>query len=384
MSKTAKTMLSKKNNIAGKKFGMLTAVKKTRKSDDGAKWYWLCKCDCGNEKEVATGDLKNFLITNCGCKRRKKRYKNEIMNELFDIYNDHGELSLKELLSLYNYSYHTLRNHFQTSDMDKIWKTIKNMNEKFKTEPAPKKEGKKNRKSENKKRKVVKRKRKEKGTSQTGHNNIYLRENGKFSVQVPQKKHLIYIGIFDTIEKAVEARNMAWSVIDKEKDSPKSPSNVLNLTGKKFGRLKVIMRAGTTDKGNSLWFCKCKCDNVGIYYGTGLKNGSITSCGCGKQGQIDNAKHALNTKHTVDGVQVPLITKKVRSDSDTGYKGVTRRKARKGRKERYEAYIRVDGKRIHLGSSTDINEAIQMRKDGEKKYYGEIIKKYDERMNKSE
>jgi hypothetical protein len=159
-----------------------------------------------------------------------------------------------------------------------------------------------------------------------------------------------------------------------------SPKNTLNLIGQRFGKLLVIERAGSTEKGNSLWLCRCECGNEKVYAGTWLKNGSITSCGCGKQEQIDNAKKMLSTKHTIDNVQVPLVTKKVRTDSTTGHKGIVR-KIKRG-KERFEAYITVDKKRKYIGSSTDINKAIELRKEAEQKYYGDVIKKYNERMDK--
>lgn len=51
-------------DLTNKKFEKLTAIKKlpSRKG----KTYWLCRCDCGVEKEVQTGHLTHGLITSCG------------------------------------------------------------------------------------------------------------------------------------------------------------------------------------------------------------------------------------------------------------------------------------------------------------------------------
>jgi hypothetical protein len=37
-------------DITNQKFGKLTAIK--RAESKSGKTYWLCKCDCGNEKVV--------------------------------------------------------------------------------------------------------------------------------------------------------------------------------------------------------------------------------------------------------------------------------------------------------------------------------------------
>lgn len=52
-------------DITGNRYGRLTVVKRTE--NRGNKPYWLCKCDCGNEKVVRADSLKNGAIKSCGC-----------------------------------------------------------------------------------------------------------------------------------------------------------------------------------------------------------------------------------------------------------------------------------------------------------------------------
>ena len=61
-------------DIKGQKFGNLTAIKPTRKTK--TQRYWLFKCDCGDEKEIPLGSIesKKHPTTSCGCKT-KKHYK---------------------------------------------------------------------------------------------------------------------------------------------------------------------------------------------------------------------------------------------------------------------------------------------------------------------
>ena len=52
-------------HLENQKFGMLTAIKYLGKSK------WLCRCDCGNMKEVQTGHLISGHTTSCGCRHKK-------------------------------------------------------------------------------------------------------------------------------------------------------------------------------------------------------------------------------------------------------------------------------------------------------------------------
>ena len=56
--------------------------------------------------------------------------------------------------------------------------------------------------------------------------------------------------------------------------------NRLALEGQLFGRLKVEAFAGLGKGKNSLWLCRCECGTCKVVYGTHLRSGSTTSCGC--------------------------------------------------------------------------------------------------------
>jgi hypothetical protein len=53
-------------NLVGKEFGYLTVIEKTDKRKNGGV-VWLCKCKCGNFKEVTTSDLNAGRVKSCGC-----------------------------------------------------------------------------------------------------------------------------------------------------------------------------------------------------------------------------------------------------------------------------------------------------------------------------
>lgn len=54
------------DNLKNKKFGLLTALYPT-KTKDGTHMYWICQCDCGKQKEIASNHLKSGSVQSCGC-----------------------------------------------------------------------------------------------------------------------------------------------------------------------------------------------------------------------------------------------------------------------------------------------------------------------------
>ena len=70
-----------------------------------------------------------------------------------------------------------------------------------------------------------------------------------------------------------------------------------NLTGLKFGKLTVIELDSSYTKKHKKWFCECDCGNFTSVFGTNLKQGVTTSCGC--QSSRNNARELVkvNTTH---------------------------------------------------------------------------------------
>ena len=59
----------KPDNLIGQRFGLLTVIER-RPSKNGHS-NWLCKCDCGTEKEILGTNLKTGKIVSCGCYHKK-------------------------------------------------------------------------------------------------------------------------------------------------------------------------------------------------------------------------------------------------------------------------------------------------------------------------
>lgn len=56
-------------------------------------------------------------------------------------------------------------------------------------------------------------------------------------------------------------------------------SNVIDLTGQRFGRLIVLKRVNRND-GKTWWECRCECGNIKSVLGHQLREGKCKSCGC--------------------------------------------------------------------------------------------------------
>ena len=67
-------------DIAGKRYGKLVAVRFSHIKN--GRTYWLCKCDCGNEKAIRSDYLP--MIQSCGCVKKEQDKKN------LHIVNNHG------------------------------------------------------------------------------------------------------------------------------------------------------------------------------------------------------------------------------------------------------------------------------------------------------
>lgn len=65
-------MPARKSDLTGQRFGRWIVVRYSH--SNGA--HWLCRCDCGTEKTVAGGSLRNGSSKSCGCFARELQIGN--------------------------------------------------------------------------------------------------------------------------------------------------------------------------------------------------------------------------------------------------------------------------------------------------------------------
>ncbi|MBR1454666.1 MAG: hypothetical protein IJ593_08520 [Lachnospiraceae bacterium] len=99
-------------NLAGQRFGKLTAT-----SYFGNK-SWVCKCDCGNTKIVASANLKNGSTVSCGCinHRYTKSELIELSDKYYAKYNERPTVS--GLAEFCGVTYGVMRYHLEKFDLN--------------------------------------------------------------------------------------------------------------------------------------------------------------------------------------------------------------------------------------------------------------------------
>ncbi|MGU1083844.1 hypothetical protein ACSEN7_26860 [Pseudomonas aeruginosa] len=69
-------------------------------------------------------------------------------------------------------------------------------------------------------------------------------------------------------------------------------SQLIDLSGREFGLLTVLDKAGRDGTGKTLWRCECRCGQITFATGLNLRSGNTKSCGCLKRRTgSDNPKY---------------------------------------------------------------------------------------------
>lgn len=68
-------------DLAGEKFGKLTVIK--RVPSNNGRTYWLCRCECGNNKVIESYHLQHHEYISCGCIKKPNPKKINMVNKVF-------------------------------------------------------------------------------------------------------------------------------------------------------------------------------------------------------------------------------------------------------------------------------------------------------------
>lgn len=77
-------------DITDQRYGTWIALRRTQKR--GHLWCWLCRCDCGVEREIPIGDLRYGSSRNCGCRRLRGRHGAARRGKQTRAYNSWGAM----------------------------------------------------------------------------------------------------------------------------------------------------------------------------------------------------------------------------------------------------------------------------------------------------
>lgn len=147
-----------------------------------------------------------------------------------------------------------------------------------------------------------------------------------------------------------------------------------DLTGKVFGSLSVAKKE--IKDGKTYYYCLCR-----LCGRTVLKRADVipqlVSCGCDKK---ENRIQALKENVFIDGTQPSKIKldKKPTKANKSGIIGVYWDKSR----GKWKADIKFKSKKYNLGRFEFIEDAIEARKEAEKRIFGDFIEWYESQKSK--
>ncbi|WP_057777747.1 AP2 domain-containing protein [Paucilactobacillus vaccinostercus] len=140
-------------------------------------------------------------------------------------------------------------------------------------------------------------------------------------------------------------------------------SKVIDLTGKRFGKLVVVGRETNWPANGTFWKCQCDCGTSRIVNGWKLRTGETVSCGCSRRKKARDRAMNPNSKFrkmslekmnqdSVDGTRLKQLSMRV-SQHSSKYKGVSFHKS----SGMWTACIKFQQHKRHLGTFSTEQEA---------------------------
>ncbi len=327
-------MGNRQNDLAGKRFGRLLAIKPTSERQNGYV-VWRCQCDCGNEILASSRSLKNGWITDCGCSR-KCRKGADLTGQRFGRL-----LVLKE-------------EEERGEDGQVRWLCQCDCGSQAVTTTGQLRAGYR------------------KSCGCLGRPPLKSWVGRRFgSLQVVsyagkwKGKHHWHCkcncGCGRELDVSQSALWQGHTKSCKSLDWNKVPE----LVGQHFGDLTVVSYEGKKN-GRHYWRCRCKCGKETVVSQSNLKNGHTLSCG--------HRSTPLNTKHFVDGTCIENIrSRKISVNNTSGVRGVYKRK----QSGKWQAQITFQGKTRYLGSYEKLEDAARARAAGEE-LFDKFLERYDQ------
>ena len=150
-----------------------------------------------------------------------------------------------------------------------------------------------------------------------------------------------------------------------------------DLTGQVFGKLTVIRKSDQKRKRGKqmypVWECRCECGETVYRMSGSLKNDKERMClKCQRNA---NAEIMTQSAGFVGGTQLSKIQDmKVNAANTSGTRGVYWHK----KQNKWYVRIQFQGKQMHLGTYSNYEEAVKVRRRAEEEIFGQFLSNQDE------
>ena len=99
-------------DLSKEKFGRLQPLYPTNKRQNKS-IVWMCRCDCGNEKEIPAYVMTGGRVKSCGCLKKETDRHRQFLMKAWDINSKKIKSILKDILRFnIKDKYHILVIHF--------------------------------------------------------------------------------------------------------------------------------------------------------------------------------------------------------------------------------------------------------------------------------
>lgn len=159
---------------------------------------------------------------------------------------------------------------------------------------------------------------------------------------------------------------------------------LIDLTGRRFGRLTVIEKTERRDGSAVVWRCRCDCGKVVDVSARHLLHSGTVSCGCNRRERsLENLSGPIEGKlGQISWTNVSLLRiTKAQVNNKSGYRGVSWQKNRHGGGT-WIAVIYFKGTRYGLGSYATPKEASEAYLTAKEHIHGAFVAWYEEYVEK--
>ena len=149
-------------------------------------------------------------------------------------------------------------------------------------------------------------------------------------------------------------------------------SRIIDITGKRFGRLVAIEPTDKRQGGYIVWKCKCDCGNISYVTTHNLLSGNTKSCSCLQKEISSKLIKSHKEKYQKarglhDGTADSALNSKLSKNNNTGVRGVCMFRGK------FMVQIYYKRKRYYIGLFDTLEEAKEARKIAEKEIWGKEV-----------